>query len=619
MDEQKLWYELITKIESAREAQSELFSNFRKWYRMYHGILPEKTTPWRGASNLHIPITQIIVDTITASLANAILNNIPIVAVIPYQDQAVQSPEVEESARRLESFLNYAINEEIPDFRNVIVQWIRQAVLYGTGIVKVIWRLETKNVRRRGGVKIAEDGSLIEGERTDIVKVYDAPYLSVVDLENFIIPSYATNIQDAPFVAERLFIPISVLKQREREGFYKNVDELLTSMYQERDVEAEANKYQGLRQPPTFEGVEVYDYWGGADLDGDGYEEEYHIVLAAHQPKILRIEEFPYYHNRRPYVAYAFLSEPNRFWGYGIAQQIQHLQEEINAIHNQRMDNINLIINKVFKYRPNMYFENAEDIVFAPGAKIPVEDMNDIQPLITSDVPISSYNEEQIVRDYIERVTGITDFTLGRIPTTARRTPATLGIAVISEGNKRMQERLNSLRVALEQVFDMVQWLYYQFMPPVKYFRVPGGKVFQSITPEDLQYQYRFNITGSDVSVSKDVRFQQALQLFSLLSRVGSIAQSPKIMEYLTKQLILNSSFPNVEEILQEVASTGNLAVAGGRATGEPRAGGVPTPQDLLRSILGGITGIQGAAEGGLSTGRPGFGPTTPELGLEEA
>ena len=601
MDENKVWLELSSRIEDARGAvnahQSEIISanrvsypslvdNWKKFHRMYHGILPEKNTPWVGASNLHIPITQIVVDTITSTIANSILGNSPIVTVRPYPELGV---DVEEAARKLEFFLNYAIREEIRGFRQVFTQWVRQAVLYGTAILKVVWSAETRNIKVRDFLE--------GGKKLITVKTYDAPRLCVVDLENFIIPSFARDIQDAPFVAERIFVPLQVLKQREKEGFYSGIDELVTMMYQPSEVERQGADELGVKYPQLIEGIDIYDYWGGYDLDGDGYEEEYHIVMAADQPKILRIEEPPYYHGKRPYVRYNFLREPNQFYGIGIGQMIQHLQEEINAIHNQRMDNVNLIINKVFKYRPNEYFEDPGDIIFAPGSKIPVNEMDDIMPLVTGDVPVSSYNEEQIVRDYIERLTGVTDFSLGRIPSTARRTPATLGIAVIAEGNKKLQERLILLQESLEEVLDMIQWLYYQFIPQEKVFKAPGASVLMTITPEDLRHQYRFDITGADVTTSKEIRFQQSLQMYALLSNNPIVASNPKALAYLTKQLLLSSNLPNIEEVLNDKDFQQMLEQQAAQG------GGSEGLNDIVRQLVGQATGQQGAGLGGLSTG----------------
>ncbi|MGE4413010.1 MAG: hypothetical protein AB7E45_04880 [Candidatus Caldatribacteriota bacterium] len=601
MDENKVWLELSSRIEDARGAvnahQSEIISanrvsypslvdNWKKFHRMYHGILPEKNTPWVGASNLHIPITQIVVDTITSIITNSILGNSPIVTVRPYPELGV---DVEEAARKLEFFLNYAIREEIRGFRQVFTQWVRQAVLYGTAILKVVWSAETRNIKVRDFLE--------GGKKLITVKTYDAPRLCVVDLENFIIPSFARDIQDAPFVAERIFVPLQVLKQREKEGFYSGIDELVTMMYQPSEVERQGADELGVRYPQLIEGVDIYDYWGGYDLDGDGYEEEYHIVMAADQPKILRIEEPPYYHGKRPYVRYNFLREPNQFYGIGVGQMIQHLQEEINAIHNQRMDNVNLIINKVFKYRPNEYFEDPDDIIFAPGSKIPVNEMDDIMPLVTGDVPVSSYNEEQIVRDYIERLTGVTDFSLGRIPSTARRTPATLGVAVIAEGNKKLQERLILLQESLEEVLDMVQWLYYQFIPQEKVFKAPGASVLMTITPEDLRHQYRFDITGADVTTSKEIRFQQSLQMYALLSNNPIVASNPKALAYLTKQLLLSSNLPNIEEVLNDKDFQQMLEQQAAQG------GGSEGLNDIVRQLVGQATGQQGAGLGGLSTG----------------
>ena len=56
---------------------------------------------------------------------------------------------------------------------------------------------------------------------------------------------------------------------------------------------------------------------------------------------ILLVEE-------KPFIKIVDTIDPHNFYGIGEIEPIEHLQHELNTIRNMRMDNINLIINRMW-------------------------------------------------------------------------------------------------------------------------------------------------------------------------------------------------------------------------------------------------------------------------------
>jgi hypothetical protein len=590
---------------------ADLIEEWKKYEKIYdcspkHEVKPK---PWNGASNLFIPATRIAIDTVVATMVNSILAPDRIVDAEPYRGN---SEAYLKTTGKISNFLHYATNEDIADFKMNLSHWLWCAAVYGTGIVKTTWLTKTRKVGKY--VELSEFDMVFGTEKKkrepewQEEAYYDAPYMAVVNPENFLIPLSSTSIQDAPFVVEKMFIPWHVVKQRQRDGLYQNV-KLIKEEYTPGELEQNQDNYQGASQINSFtNGIFVYDYWGLVDINGDDNPVEAHIVLTKDQGQILSIEPLPFFHGRRPYDVYRMKSKPNRFYGIGLCQVGKDLQEEINTIHNMRMDNSNLAINKVYLARIGALIgRKPEDIRIFPGAVLPVTNPDDIAVLNQGDVNHSSVNEEAIVQSYFDKAMGVTDFSQGYIPNSARRAAASTVMSVMAEGNKKIEERLKYFHLPLSEVFDKLQILYYQYMDENKRYLVPGGDYYEEITPDELLLKCRFNIRGIQLSNSPDIKKQNMIQAFALLSKNELLSKNVKFISLLTRELIRALEIPlNPEEALsdddiaqltQQVQMQQMMSMMGGGKQGN--SGG----SDLVRQIEGRVTGQQGAGMGGMSSG----------------
>src|SRR5690606_4945367 len=124
------------------------------------------------------------------------------------------------------------------------------------------------------------------------------------------------------------------------------------------------------------------------------------------------------------------------FYGIGEIEPIEHLQHELNTIRNMRMDNINLIINRMWTVK-NSADISPEELISRPGGVIHVQNHDDIQPIKLDNVAAESYKEDELIRRDIDLATGVNDYVRGTNPD--RRETATTASVLSTASNERIK------------------------------------------------------------------------------------------------------------------------------------------------------------------------------------
>ena len=83
---------LQESVQSSVDSRSDWQQGLETWYKQYKGILKSKNFPWEGCSNLHIPITGIIIDTLVSRMINPIFGTQPFVTARGVSETAPQQP-----------------------------------------------------------------------------------------------------------------------------------------------------------------------------------------------------------------------------------------------------------------------------------------------------------------------------------------------------------------------------------------------------------------------------------------------------------------------------------------------------------------------------------------------
>ena len=231
--------------------------------------------------------------------------------------------------------------------------------------------------------------------------------------------------------------------------------------------------------------LELLEYWGYWDLDGDGIKEEACLVIANRSVLVKAIAN-PFDHQKKPIVRSALFTVPLEWYGIGLIEPVISNIHELWTIRRQRLDNVNMVINRMWKVS-SIADVDLDTLISSPNGVVVTDDMNAVEVLDTPNVTESAYAEAtQIEADIKEAV--LPDSAMGtpdsgRLGRTARGAQMIIGQALEKYGTaiKFIEE------TAIKRVLRMFHQLNLQFIDDDDILREPGlyGHLFdQQITPE---------------------------------------------------------------------------------------------------------------------------------------
>lgn len=585
--------QLYNTSKSWRQDNEDRWNEYYQAYRFYR-----EPSEHVMRSNIYVPYTFAIVESVVPKMLNTIFSSQPIISVIPREAGDI------ELALLLERFLDFAFSDESLEFFETIEDFFKEACIYGTSFLKVIPRFVGK----------VPELDYIDADPVDLYKIFPDPR--------------ARSIRKAEWIIHKDWIEYDRLLQMAEQGIYKKsvVKDLKTKFDAEWNVEkykrerfAEIDREDSLGYNKSTKSVEILEYWDREE-----------IISIAGREVLLKREANPF-RGMLPFVMTRYTSVPHEFYGIGVPEMAETLQKELNDLRNQRMDNVNIIINRMFI--ANKYSDiDFDTLVSYPGNVILAGDVDDIKPLDTRDVTRSCYMEEERLITDIQNVTG--EWEYGRGQTPQRRETATGIIRLQQAANIRFDSIVKRVEFGtIRTLAKLFIWYAYHFLPPHKFARIVGeeqfmkmnGMRFYEMSAYDIMRQYDFQPLGSSTSAVKELRAQQWMQLYPILK------DDPMIDPYeLRRSLFMAFDIKNMDKLLktEEETLTAQGAAAGAAAVGQPSPAGPgvgtpPAPAPGAPMAAGGpvemLAGLQGAAGppmGGLPEGvaiPPGAVP--PEMG----
>ena len=235
---------------------------------------------------------------------------------------------------------------------------------------------------------------------------------------------------------------------------------------------------------------------------------------------------------RRPWVIEQFIRRTGRPYGIGMPESMRGLAKELDAIHNQRIDAGTIGIIPFGFYRAASSF-NPDIVHLGPGVMVPVDDIKDVMfPNLQTNL-VSSYQEERIVIEYIEKLTATSAYQMGRESDVVKsRATATGTMALISQGEQAYT--LIGLRCQrmLSRVMTKILQMYQCFMPANFAERIVGdaGELLfpQGLTPEEIDGGYDAYMTLDSTAGNKAMERQANMVLMQSAQQLILLAQDPR-------------------------------------------------------------------------------------------
>lgn len=537
---------LRAEIFRAISERRPLEEKWLKLQRMYRA-LPEvarKEFPFLGASNLVIPLIATDVDVIGARLLGILFTPENLWSCTALR------PDMVDYAPRLQEFLRWAQRHEL-DAYNAVADFILEMVKLGTGVLKQRYKREQKRVYQ---FRETPQGTL---EQHLQMLVSDHPVLQHVSLYDFLVPAEAVNVQDAPWVAERIALSMGQLQQRARAGIYTGIERLgAQGNYRGSEIEMERMRMDRF-VPGIGNRFDLWECWLDFDISGIG--EPCALVVTMHLPTMtmLRIDFNPFFHQEKPYSMARFMRQEKRFYGIGLAEMLEMPQEEITAMHNQRLDNATLSNSTMFKARKGIGIRQDEPVF--PGRWFLLDDLNDVQTMNMGQRFDSTVPYEQLTQSYAMNRSGVNDYVMGRPTPSIGYGTATVNVMQHQEAGKRFDQTLREVRVALGESGVRLVELYQQYNQGGKVFAAMGekdGAVLQQVLQfplELIRYGVGVDVTATSSTLNKDVEIRNQTIIIQMVTQFN--------MQMLQgMQMVLNPQLPpELRAMVLQMMNAGNI------------------------------------------------------------
>jgi hypothetical protein len=508
MKDSEVLNQVIHDFEASEAFQRPFFDKFKRWYAQYKAYRSDEEIAEaknKGKSILYIPKTFEIIETLLPKIVLGLFST------LPYTDvRALSGPDPDTQTELINNLLTYQLTQEIgivPKAAGIV----KEAAIYGTVHTYQHWMFEQKDKVIR---EINEDGSFRD-VLTEVVDK-DHPDIECIPILDFFFDPAAKDIDDSRYCIRRRWADKHELKNSAKlRRKYKNLDDIKEtedgSSYGDSADDYMPSEVGISLGTNTRKSIEILEYWT------DDW-----VVEVANRSVVIRSEENPNYHRRKPFAKLCLIPQANEYYGISIAEMLQGLQEELNVTRNQRIDNVALVLNKVFKVKHDSVVD-PKRVISKAGGVIEVDEMDDIQQLETTDVTSSSYNEEAVIKDDMDHVSGVYDSVRGSTP--VRRETATTMTLLTSAGGDRFKMMILVADAGWRsKVISQLVELNKQYLESNKTIFLPNpgrpsAMETADIGPRDLVGEFKYMVKGSavDPTISKEIKQSVWIQLLQYL------------------------------------------------------------------------------------------------------
>lgn len=508
----------IVKREAWRRLYETLWWNV---YSLYIGGNRTTATPTR--SKIFIPIAFQLIEIATPKLISFLSNTDTIFDAEPLdkKDQPI--------ADNIQRLLSDQLAQN--NFNDTYENFVKQLLMYGTSYLYVDYKVKWNWVWERVPKKtttVDEFGinhTSVEYIDEKVYKITERrPNIQFLDiLDVFPQQDHAKVDDQYPGICVRRFMD---RKEFERmcdspNPYFGNKEAALatgtSAKYQESRQFRKSARGETSTYAPTD--IELLEWWMKYDLDGDGIDEECQIIIA-NRTVVVRAIANPYYHQKRPIIKVCFCKVPGEWYGVGLIEPVISLINQLVTVRRQRLDNVTLILNRMWKVRSTADIDPTK-LIATPNGVILVDNMDDIAPLEVNDVTQSSSADcNQILNDIFaatvpQSLTGSIDDMKGS---------GSIGVGAVRANIAQALEKFATAARAIEDegiknVLELSYALDLQYLNTDEIIRAFYGRLFPDpaiVTPAMIRANVAFKMTVLSEMVNTDVKVAQSQAFYTL-------------------------------------------------------------------------------------------------------
>lgn len=497
-----------------------------KWYKLWTTYREPKTDPWPDCANICVPFLAMSSNQFASRAYQSIFAPPGMVKCIPTGQADYKH------AKDVEQFMNWQTLYEMEEYEEVFDKLLQQLPVNGTSFKKLHYFKEDERPM--------------------------AEYISALDL---ILPYKTKDLKSARRKAHRIWLHWEEILDRQEQNLWENVDKLkeVAEAEDKSDLAQTAAEQEGVQKTPEIE------------------EDKPHLILECHkkyewnngqrEPMIFTVDYdtetlvraasriFTQGSEKKVleyFIDYHFLPNPEGFYSFGFGHFLEPLIEMMNTAFNQIFDSGRLT-NQPFGFYGRRSGIKQRKIKLEPGAMYEIEDATQIAFPRMQAVDQVLFMVLGLIKDYIEQFTSTSDYLMGR-EARGTKTPTAHGtLAIIEQGLVTFGVITKRIFRSLRKELRLLMTLNNLFLPDKKEFYIMEGEdkiAFPDIKRETFAGIRDVIPIGDPSYASKQVRRQEAMELYTILMQNPLVVQNPRSIYEITSDLIDAYDKKNKSKIL---------------------------------------------------------------------
>ena len=494
-----------------------------KLYIAYGGDRQREIKRWQ--SNVQIPYVQAAVETMVPRIIDA----------RPDFTVLGRNADDQVKAEKQQELMDYFW--EVAGMDATTEDFVRSTLIYGTGFLQVSWKKDVRELSFMRSKDISKSKYEWKKEKKTF---FDGPMCEWVDNYNLWYDWHNTARKSKQFWFKRLvltgpeiarrypmadktrlalalnspggdLIDYAAIRQQVRTtNLYTTKSSAATVMSASGTVYGTDKYYSTLDN--TLKMYEVYEWYRP-------FEDAYSVIVGGSYVPIFKdgFMPIPFDFKEAPFIEASYLKIPGEFEGYGLPLILESPQIMLNLVKNQRLDAATLSIHKMWIVNPLANI-NKDELVTRPFGIIYSIDPNGVREIQFSDIKMSAYKEEELLKNDMQYASGVDDFSMG----IGGGANSATEVRHLRESTlERVRMFINHLGDAYADVLrywmDMTRQLFTDNMT-IRIVGQDGKQAFPLIEKDDLRgnFDYKATVLPS-IAGQDDVKKKQDMDLYQLL------------------------------------------------------------------------------------------------------
>jgi hypothetical protein len=404
-----------------------------------------KHSPFKNSSNVTVPVTQVLTQSVVAKIKGMIDARRPLWSVTSTSSDEEETKQM----KAVQEYLDILAKSQTDlNMQEVLLDLFNETVLTGGCFPHVLYSVEKWRVKGQG-----------DGTAEKEVVWHDGPQVVVRALEEVKYRRGVPKIQRLPWIAiDAKYTKYELMaKAANGEWNAEVVEEILSKpRTSPSDIEAQQQESETFGSGQTtdiYDISEVYFYW---DIDKTGNAIDLVFTVHMDTGKVLKQQYNTL--GTRNIVAAKYIHRPRALVGRGTGQLTESMQTEVTVTHNMRNDNAKTAGMRLLAVKRSAGFGAKRELF--PGAVWEFDDpKNDVQAFQLGEVYPSSLQMELQGWSIAQKSVGLSDNQMGFAdPTLGTRDTARGQSMRLQRGDTILENITEGLNNTLSEI-GMLVWM----------------------------------------------------------------------------------------------------------------------------------------------------------------